>query len=234
MRTGPSLNSAATVLGGICGHRTRWHLRPLYPVAFAATVLGGICKRGAAPGILSMEVLHESALHWRDRPDQLGGIAPGHRAGHRAFPAEPRSARRVFPARGAADRCGQPGPGGGQGGAARPGLRRRGRLDCLYARPGGCRHRAVLRPCRPVHLHQLGKRVPETPDALPHHRVHSAGQPVLAVQPGQDRLRGIADARVPGKGLPGRPLSARATPMVSPRSPPRLEAGSIPGRSSTA
>src|SRR5580658_768725 len=81
---------------------------------------------------------------------------------------------------------------------------RRGRgLGRLHARARPGRHRPVRRADWAVRVHQLRVGVPDAARAGAGHRVHPAAQPVPAVLPGQDRLRGRARRRLPAGGFPG-------------------------------
>ena len=88
-------------------------------------------------------------------------------------------------------------------GARRSGLRRRRRLGRVHAGPRAGRHRAVPGPHRAVRVHQLGVGLPDAARPGAGRGVHAAAQPVLAVLPRQDRLRGPARRGVPRRGLPG-------------------------------
>ena len=73
------------------------------------------------------------------------------------------------------------------------------------SRPSTCagRPRPVPRPDRAVRVHQLGVGLPDPAGPAAGDGVDAAAQPVLAVLPRQDRLRGPARRGLPRRGLPG-------------------------------
>ena len=68
-----------------------------------------------------------------------------------------------------------------------------------------------------VRLHQLGVGLPDAAGAAAGHRVDAAAQPVLAVLPRQDRLRGPARRRLPRARLARRRSSGPRTPTTGRR-----------------
>ena len=112
----------------------------------------------------------------------------------------------------------------------RPHVRRGGQLHQLHARRRRARFAPVPRQGRPVPLHQLLLRLPEAAAGLPGHRVHAAGQPLLAIRPRKDRLRAAADRRATARAASPPPSSARRSPTATRSSPWRSTASHTPGR----
>ena len=88
--------------------------------------------------------------------------------------------------------------------ARRHPLGRRRPVHGVHARADAAGHHDLRRQGRPVHLHFLGLGLPEAAARLRHHRTDSGGEPLLALQPGQDRLRNAREA-VQGPALDHRP-----------------------------
>ena len=82
-------------------------------------------------------------------------------------------------------------------------VRLRRRLRRLHPGPRPGRPRTAPGAGRPVRLHQLRLGVPDAARPPADRRVDPAAQPLLALLPGQDRLRGCPCRRLPGGGLPG-------------------------------
>ena len=103
-------------------------------------------------------------------------------------------------------------------GPGRSGLRRGGRLPDVHPGPVASAPRAVHRPRRPVRVHQLGLGLPDAAGPPPGAGIEPAAQPVLAVLPGQDRVRGPTGRRPIATAGSRRRSCARRTPTTAPSS----------------
>ncbi len=206
-----------------------------HPLVWIAVRLAFRCDSSR----LWYNVLHESALHRRDRDHQHRLYRSRHLSAvssSRCLIAGRSGASALIPAGARIRRCRYrrlrrrlPRPSWRV-------LRCRRRLDRLRTAPtSNVPPRTLSRPHSPVRLHQFCQRLPETRRALPHHRIDAPRQSLLDLLPAKNRLRRPADARLHchRKASPVTIVRPSLTYGES-RSPSPLIVGLVRTRSSTA